>query len=145
MTLSQLLDSTNTQYREMVQIGTWVTTSNSDTGGATFIAESDKEPLGRRPCNWCNKIHFGPREKPHWERVATATKKIEGKTWYYCKRCDRWDPTHLTTNHRTCAITTATDKFQANEVRNATGDDASFLGTDDRSIGGSALCFLLHA
>ena len=92
---SQLLDSANTQYRAIVQIETWVsTTSSRNTGAATFKVKQNTEPLGHCCCNRYNKVHFGPCEKPHWKRVAptkneSEMKKIKGKNWHHYKYCDR--------------------------------------------------------
>ena len=67
MSYGQLLDSTNTQYREMVQIGTWILKAPVDNGGATFTTKVDRgeEPPGCRSRTCCGKLHFGPCNKPH--------------------------------------------------------------------------------
>ena len=125
----------------MVQIRTWLSHSPPiDNGGATFKIESEEEPPGRRTCHCCNKLHFGSCEKTHWKRVGPkqgepTTKIISGKKWYYCVRCDRWNNTHFTEAHRTRQEIAEANGAQANL---ADGDDNSSLGTDDRSVTGSA-------
>ena len=58
--------------------------------------------------------------------------------WYYCERCTRWNPTHLTESQHTCAEIEATNSAQANVVEDMHGDDSSSIGTDDMSAGDHA-------
>ena len=123
----------------MVEIGTWKTTSSSATPGSASFKVEGEEPPGRHPCRRCNKVHIGPCEKIHWKRLKPkpgepTTKIVDGKTWYYCLRCNRWNPTHVTADHRSRAEAAAADGGQANIIE----DDSSSLGTDDQSTSGSA-------
>jgi len=138
MPYDELLSSANTQYREMVQIGTWTVVSPSPSGSSFPSIDNAAGPLGTplgpgvKLCQRCNKSHSGQCSVPHWKRVppapgAPTTKIVNDKTYYWYTRCGGWSLTHLTDAHRT-RDEIAADASQANLAGDATDDNSVSTG-----------------
>ena len=138
MSYDELLSSANTQYREMVQIGTWKVASPPPSG-STFPAIDAGDALlvgsppghGVKLCQRCNKSHAGQCTVPHWKRVppvpgAPTTKTVNDKPYFWCTRCNGWNLTHLTPDHQTRAEVAAA--AAANLASDPIDDDSVVTG-----------------
>ena len=139
MTHDALLMSANAQYREMLQIGTWLAPEPKKHKGATFKAEDELDPPGKpshggdllKKCRSCYKFHSGACHV-HWKILPPKpgdphTKVQNEKKYFWCDKCTQWNLTHVTDSHRS--------REEASVSANiTTEDDDASLGTG----GGSA-------
>ena len=101
LTNDEILDKADGLYRELLEIGEWTSAKFTTPANAFVSEDSSKEPK----CARCGKHHPGqPCSVVHWKFVPPSAndndeKSIKGKTWYWCGKCRRWNPTHKTHQH----------------------------------------------
>ena len=100
--VEDILSMADTQYKELLELGHWTSAKHNKATDA-FVAngENDNDKI----CGRCGKKHPGQScSLPHWKVIppkdGVDEKLVKNRKWFWCSRCNRWNTTHTTTQHK---------------------------------------------
>ena len=102
LTTDDILTMADRQYQELKVLGDWTSVNNK---ASSYLVEGNDGNQDPTICKRCGKSHPGRKcEIPHWRTVPPAEGKSEtmqfnGRTYFWCGICKRWNTTHKTSEH----------------------------------------------
>ena len=147
LSTSKVLSMANSQYNELLQIGTWTGTKKQPASFNAGMSTGEGPPNNPHTpdlCNRCGKTHPGPCQILHWRRVTpkdgeSHSKRVNDKTYNWCAKCKMWTLTHTAETHVSRADAKNQREASANLAANETTQEstAGSNTTDADSLGSS--------
>ena len=103
LTPEKILKMADSLYREYLECGDW-TSAKFTTPPNAFLTDDANSTKSTTQCPRCGKTHDGPCQQTHWKFLAPKPEEneertVNNRTWYWCSKCRRWNPTHKTNQH----------------------------------------------
>ncbi|MGH7954500.1 MAG: hypothetical protein ACREOZ_00915, partial [Gloeomargaritales cyanobacterium] len=129
-TYSEILDHATYYYQSLVDSGEWLNTTKTESEFQGLLNRMAKLEMGKNhnkgngsagtvpshiKCFRCKGNHFlrncperekGGKKTGGWKMQAptagtgATTKSVDGVLWHWCAKCNRWNTTHATNEHR---------------------------------------------